>query len=277
MILRLLKYFFLLNIFLNAYAENPLSKVPSTVTWEQQAERLQNVSAALLDGFPIAEPLCSDFCLTGKAIVSFLPKVDPSVGGKTEKVPSSPVHAVPTFQIDYSAFKQSNVESGMQVWVGYLPPGGEKLVNIDAKLSQWLTGAAFLTSFGLGEWSLYSSVGFQTSSAEIHGAITAENADDSFYSRTLLFYVAPGIVSKKSGFFMNGFVASKTTSSEFRIEEDYTTLTSEDALSDAKVPFVLQATVGFRGNGGIGLAYSHLWVPDRLLMPRVTTMLGFAF
>lgn len=58
-------------------------------SWEQQAERLQMVSVSLLDAQPFLSPTADgqtkgSFRLEGKAFISVLPKMNATVGGKSE-------------------------------------------------------------------------------------------------------------------------------------------------------------------------------------------------
>lgn len=53
-----------------------------SVLWIEQAQRLQEVSASLLDTIPVTIPLPNAFSLGVRADVSFLPTPNPRVGGK---------------------------------------------------------------------------------------------------------------------------------------------------------------------------------------------------
>ncbi len=78
----------------------------SAASWEEQAERLQMVSASLLDAQPLLSPTIDgqtkgSFRLEGKAIISVLPKMNATVGGKSEQPPQPPAHSIPTIEGSY--------------------------------------------------------------------------------------------------------------------------------------------------------------------------------
>ena len=146
------------------------------VTWEGQAERLQNINASLLDGLPAGEPVRSPLGVEVKSIISFLPEVNPKVGDKKEDVPSAPAHLVPTVQLNG---RWSLI--GYQAWAGYLIPGAESLLGLEASLEQYIIGASALPVFEVaGSYEVFVPVGFQISHAEVVGNITEEDSDDEF-------------------------------------------------------------------------------------------------
>lgn len=240
------------------------------VTWEQQAERLQNVSATLLDAMPMGEPVNFPLSVQVKAIVSFLPKTNPKVGAKSEKVPSAPVHTVPTLQVGVQPFKGLEKIVGAQVWAGYLPSGGESLFGIKAKLSQWLLGGALVTGGSLANGiEFYLPIGFQVGQANLKGAITEPHSTDVFTSKTTLLYLAPGVKLPALSAWANVMVARKSTHSQFSIPSDDTNLTLDDTLADASVPAAIQVSVGWMHASGVQIGLSEVWVPNRLNMPRL--------
>jgi len=249
------------------------------VTWEQQAERLQNISATLLDGVPFAEPIAKTRGIEASAAVSFLPKTNPTIGGKSEKVPSSPVHMVPTFKFDHRPSSIFSGNVGYEVWAGYLPSGGEKLVNINAKLTQYLAGSALDYVLALDQgMAIHLPLGVQVSSASVKGAITAKDSNDSFTAATSLFYFAPGIVLPleamlgpgESAWF-NLLLGSKTTSSDFKIPADGTEFKLKDNRAVAQIAAGVSLARGFEIGAGL------LYVPERLMMPRLRVGYHFAF
>lgn len=246
------------------------------ITWEEQAERLQKVSATLLDGVPLADPVIRPRSLELKATLSLLPKLNTTVGGKTEKVPASPVHTVPTLQYTQTLFG-TNVVSSLQLWGGYLMPGAEKVIGLDAKLTQYLYGGAYALNFKGSGTEFFTNVGMQMGAAELTGAITAATAKDEFTVRNQQFFVAPGLRFLAQNIWFGGYIGTKNTVSELYIPSDATRLKFEDTLSDASPGFVLQGSAGWAHSSGIALALSEVWVPKRLLMPRVTFSYQYGF
>lgn len=240
------------------------------VTWEQQAERLQLVSASLLDGLPIAEPVNSRISVGIKSIVSFLPTVNPQVGAKKEKVPSSPVHAVPTLQGDWNFYANGPLKISSRIWAGYLPAGAEKLLGIKAALSESIVGFMGEGQYDLNPMAVfYSQMGYQYSSVKIKGAITATDAADSFSATNSFVYWAPGIRIPTFNAWANLLFGRRSGSSAFSIPADNTTLTLTDTGADASFPLTTQIAAGWRHPVGIQVGIAQLWVPNRLAMPRL--------
>lgn len=262
-----------------AFSASLLTSAPcyAVVTWEQQAERLQNVSATLLDNVPLGDPVTSHFSIEGRALVSFLPKVDPTVGGKKEKVPSSPVHAVPTLQLNSTLYSGKPLSLAGQVWGGYLMPGAESLFGIKAKLSQVAAGGAGVIGYNLGAGEVFANIGVQYAKAELTGAITATNADDRFDATTLYYYVAPGYRITAVNIWFNFLIGAKRTQSEFNIKSDNTKVKLSDSLKDSSWPFASQVAVGWRHPSGFQVAASELVVPKRVTMPRVLVSYEYSF
>ena len=245
---------------------------PGTVTWEQQAERLQNVSAALLDAMPISAIPPNGLSLGVWTAVSFLPELNTRVGGKSEKVPSSPVHAVPEFQV---AFGQSVGVTSVagRFWAGYLPPGVEGLLGLDAKLSQWTVGGAIGATLPIPTPPLLGvpavELGVQVSGAKLTGAITEPKADDEFESAGRLLFVAAGLHPRTFGLHAVLVCASRKTESTFVVSSSQTKLDLVDELRDASIPLVLQGQLGWKFPLGITTGAAYVWVPDRVAMPRL--------
>jgi hypothetical protein len=251
------------------------------VTWEVQAERLQNVSAALLDNLPVGEPVSAQFAIGLGTQISFLPKPSPRIGGKSEKVPSSPVHAVPT--VTLSGLPFLNVGSwgrffGVQGWAGFLPPGGEKLFGVKAKLTQYSLGAAVLGAFPVtSTFYVYSPLGFQYNNIDVEGAITASDANDSFKAKTSVFYIAPGIRYVPWKIWANVFLGKKTTRSEFKIPKDDTLFDIKDDLSDTPFPVITQLSVGTDLPYNFSANLSYEIMVERLTMPRLGLSYQYSF
>lgn len=254
------------------------SAIASGVTWEEQAERLQNVSATLLDGVPISLVMPSGLFVSGGGAFSFLPEVNPQVGAKKEQVPSSPVHGIPTLQVSYG-LDLTAVRVGSRVWAGYLPAGAEGLFGVDAELSQWSVGGSIAAGFAMLLPPLVGGpaleLGWQKSSAAVSGAITAKNAQDEFDAETQIFYVSLGLHPRTIGLHAAVMFGSKETKSTFKIPADSTRLALTDELSDASFPYLTQVQVGWKMPPGIIVGLAELWVPERLTMPRLFAQLDY--
>jgi hypothetical protein len=252
------------------------AKQASAVRWQDQAERLQNVNASLLDAFPVGEPFQVPRSIEIKAAISLLPKVSPRVGGKEEKVPASPAHLVPTLQGNYLFLKNKGSGVGGHVWAGFLPPGGEKLFGISAKLTQYLAGFAGHYNYNYNAFEFFLPVGFQFTNIKVEGGITKTDAHDAFKASTNIFYMAPGVKIPAYSAWGSLLFGRKSTSSEFHIEEDATTIKIDDTLGDATFPLAIQGSLGWYYNG-IQVGLSELWVPSRVLMPRLLLSYQYAF
>jgi hypothetical protein len=249
----------------------------AVTTWENQAERLQKVSATLLDNVPVGDPVSAETAVELRFVISFLPKVNPTVGGKTEKVPSSPVHTIPTVQLNKMLITQKPVNVGLQVWAGYLMPGAESLFGIKAKLSQYAFGAAADFSYALSSGELFWNMGFQNTGATLKGEITSSHSDDTFKTQNLSFYAAPGYHMPSLGLWANFLVGLKSGTSEFDITSDATNYKFTDTLSDGSPPFLTQIAAGWRHSSGLQVGAAELFVPKRLTMPRLIFSYQLAF
>lgn len=241
------------------------------VNWEQQAERLARVSATLLDGLPISEPPNGKYGLGLKFDTSFLPKPNTTVGAKKEKVPSSPVHAVPTVK-GYGLFDVSKtMKAGFHLSAGYLMPGLEGLMGVKAKLSQlaYGGGGTFLAAL-TPDVTVTLDAGLHMTSGEAKGAITATDANDTFTFKTMAYYMAPGVLLPSTGLWGNVMFGMKSTEAELKIPSDDTTLKTKDGLEDAPMPVWFQIAAGWRhAPTGLSAGLAYLVVPARLYMPRM--------
>lgn len=249
------------------------TSIAFAVTWEMQAERLQKISATLLDGVPFTSPVTNNFSLELQLPISILPKIDSTVGAKTEKVPSSPVHTIPTLKLNTFVGRSNLFDLGVQMWAGYLVPGAERFVGIDAKLSQFSIGGAVVPSKNIGPFHIYVSIGGQLAKAELKGAITGSDTKDEFSTDTTLLFISPGFYEPSSRLWGNITLGKKSTSSTFEIPSDKTVFQLEDDLSDTNLGWFVQGSVGINFQNGIQVAIAELWVPSRLLMPRL--LLGY--
>lgn len=238
-------------------------------TWEQQAERLQNVSAAMLDDLPFAEMPSGLINMIVKANVSLLPKTNSTVGGKSESVPSSPVHTVPTVQGEISEEVVTHWYSGGRLWLGYLPSGSEKLVGLNAAIKQSVYGVAWINRYQSGFVEPGFELGFQKGSAMIKGAITASDSDDEFKADTQITYGAFGLRVPEWRAWTTLMFAQRKAESEFFIPSDQTRLQLVDTLDDASPRLAEQLAVGMDLDHGVQVGVAQVFVPKRLTMTRL--------
>lgn len=238
-------------------------------TWEQQAERLQNVSAAMLDDVPFAEILSGSSHVLFKSSLSILPKTNPTIGAKSESVPSSPIHMVPTVQADFIHQPQQSWSTGLRAWAGYLPSGTEKLVGLNASMSQWKLGASWINRFTLGELEPGFELGLQKTAAKLSGAITASDANDEFKVSTQLVYGAIALRIPKWQTWTSLIFLRRTAESEFYIPADSTRLSLTDTMDDGGSPISEQIAAGYEFANGWQVGLGQLYVPDRLTMTRL--------
>jgi hypothetical protein len=245
-------------------------KAAFSINWEQQSQRLLEISGTLLEGVPIGDPVVARFQLGLYLDASLLPKVNPTVGGKKEKVPAAPVHAVPTLGASgaFAISKTWKLTSGVSA--GYLMPGAESLFGIKAKLSQWTAGGYFGV---LGQFSrsfaLTADLGVHLSNSTLKGGITSVEGNDEFHSKATILYFRPGFLMPNSGIWGNMLIGKKSTVSSLTIPEDNTKLETTDTLKDT-FPFLLQGALGYTHKStGLVAGAALLFVPARAYFPRV--------
>ncbi len=248
--------------------------------WYEQAERLQHVSATLLDGPPISEPVPTrDGFVSARFLTSLLPKPNPKVGAKQEKVPAAPVHVVPTLVAGYPLMNSGRYTLVGTAWAGLLPLPASiaKSIGVNASLSQYTFGASAENMFRLSKMILTTSAGVQFGKATLNGAITAAEAKDSFNASTTLIHVSQGIQSRKIPIWANAMVLLRRGTSRFNISLEQTEFVRTDNMSDAQVPVASQVTVGYNITNSFQMALSEYIVPDRLIMPRVSLVYQYSF
>ncbi|MEN9827164.1 MAG: hypothetical protein RI953_2909 [Pseudomonadota bacterium] len=261
------------------FAAGVSSKAKAAAWWYEQAERLQNVSATLLDGPPISEPVPNRNFIAGRMLTSLLPKASGKVGDKEEKVPSAPVHGVPTLVAGmplYASGKYSLVGTG---WAGVLPlpVSIAKVMGINASLTQFAFGASGENMYRLSSMILTTSVGFQYANATIDGAITAADAKDNFNAATTLFHVSQGVRARTMPLWANAMFLVRRSTSKFSITKEQTEFVRTDKMADAQIPISTQLTIGATYNKNIHFALSEYIVPDRLIMPRLSVVYQYIF
>ncbi len=232
------------------------------VTWEEQAERLQLISASLMENLPVSAPVASAGRVGLENRISFLPELNPQIGSKHEKVPSAPIHAIPTLSLEgYS----------MRCFAGYLVPGLEGLMGLNAKLTQSTIGLEWVP-----DWDgIYTSLGAQRTTGTLVGAITASDANDEFSLTSTEFHAALGFHG--GPWFGNILLAKKSTESRFSIPADATEVTLNDELSGSSPPLATQAMLGLEFWGVQRVAFGILHQDKRLTMPRLVLDFGMGF
>lgn len=246
--------------------------------WYEQAERLQHVSAALLDGPPISEPVPNKNFIGARLSLSVLPETNPTVGAKKEKVPAAPVHTVPTFVAGMQIFNSGRYSLMGTASAGYLylPESIGKLMGVKANLNQFAMGANAENMLRLSNMILTTSFGFQYSKVNVEGGITAAEAKDVFDATTTLVHLTQGIKGRTIPLWANAMFVVRRNSSKFNISLEKTEFARQDKMEDAQPPIATQVTIGASLGQSMQLALSEYIVPDRLIMPRVSFVYQYA-
>ena len=265
-----------LNFFLRSFAGVALAfvaqKAEAASWWYEQAERLQLVSASLLDGAPVAEPVPTTPFIEARLLTSLLPKPDPTVGAKQEKVPAAPLHTVPTFVGGYPIMKSGRFTLVGTGWAGYLllPKSVASLMGVQATLNQYIAGGSLETFFRLKSINLITSIGGQFGSYGLEGAITAKDGEDSFKGSLTTIYLSQGVQARKIPLWANMMLLMRRGTSTFKVGKERTVFTRNDTMADSPLPLAAQITVGYTLFGSLQLAASEYMVPNRTIMPRVS-------
>lgn len=247
--------------------------------WYEQAERLQNVSATLLDGPPLSEPVPTTPFLAARVATSLLPKPSSKVGDKEEKVPSAPLHAVPTLVAGRPFISSKRYGLVGTAWAGYLPlpVSIAKIMGINASLKQYTLGVSLENMFRLNQMILTTSAGYQYGNANLSGAITSSDAHDTFDTSTSLIHFSQGIQGRTIPLWANLMFLLRRGKSKFNISLEQTEFVRTDTMSDAQIPLATQVTVGSSFGKSLQIAVSEYIVPDRLIMPRVSFVYQYRF
>lgn len=242
-----------------------------SVLWIEQAQRLQEVSASLLDTIPVTIPLPNTFSLGVRADLSFLPTPNPRVGGKMEKLPTSPIQSVPLIFSSVGLGLGNFERMSAEISAGILPPGVEKLLGIKASLLQTHLGGRFqLSSVRFGQARLNMGVGMARTTSSVEGSFSSTSGTDRFSAAAEFKFVEASAQHSRSGVWAGVALGSKKTTSRLSIQEDATDLKLTDTLANARQPYWSQFTLGIAGRGGWSIALSELVVPDRVEMPRLS-------
>jgi hypothetical protein len=244
------------------------------VTWEVQAERLQMVSASFLDAQPLLSSANGDgsqFRIEAKAVVSVLPKMNATVGGKTEQPPQPPAHSIPTLELGY-IMPQSILGKGViRLWQGFLPADSGKKIGMNASCGQTLTGFSLgLRNDEMNFVSASVDLGQQWNNTKVEGGITEPNAKDLFRVKTKLQFVAltvsPKILRQS---WIQAQVTERKISTHFEIPSDGTTFDLTDEGSIRRGSAATQFSFGYDIGSGLQAAVAYLNTPQRSTIPRV--------
>jgi|GEM_PF-609031 len=267
------------TLFVSTVALCPASAI--AVQWETQADRLQQISATLLDGVPVPHPVKYDDVTLGLGVdISFLPKLNTTVGGKTEKVPQAKFHAVPTVEATGGMLLGKSMGLGFAAYGGVLPPMPKFVSGIEAKLLQTTYGALFDVGMLAGKQLLvFGQAGWHGTNGTVKGQIASKNGDDTFAVKTSIFHVSVGAAHEPTRLHASYQIGYRDAHSKLTIKEDDTALTLDDSLGDARVPLFSQATVGWAPAWARGTrtALSFFYVPNRLYLPRLTLAYVYSF
>jgi hypothetical protein len=244
-------------------------------TWENQAERLQLVSASFLDAQPLLSPATRNnvngqFRIEAKAVVSVLPKLNATVGAKTEQPPQPPAHAVPTLEGSYISPKTVAGYAVLRAWAGLLPESAAKSTGMKASCGQKINGFSLgLKSENLGFVDAVFEAGQQWSLTKIKGGITEADSNDMFnVSSRLRFLTMTFLPHSFSSLWFQAQVTERDVSMHFEIPKDGTSFDLKDQSSIAGGTAASQFTLGYDVGRGLQVAAGLLNVPHRVTMPR---------
>ena len=240
------------------------------VTWNQQAERLQLVSASLLDATPVLSPGSEGYVMTAKSVVSTLPKMNATVGGKTEQPPQPPVHAVPTAELMARRHVANVMSLSGRAWGGYLPGAAAAATGMTASCAQSIYGGA------VGAWSDLNGIGSfgielgqQRNQAQIKGGITEVQAKDKFDVRTTLNFFAVTLTPVvEPSLWVQGQRIARQVATTFEIPNDGTKFELTDRSSLGSAAAATQVALGYDFKNHISAAVAYIHVPERVSMPR---------
>ncbi len=238
-------------------------------TWEQQADRLQNIGAAYLDSPPVPRPNSEGWTLGTDCDFNFLPKVNPKVGEKFVQFPNPKYHVIPTITAGGLRSLSPKYLIGGRAYMGDAPTFLSPAFGIKSKLSHFQMGAQLEGSVQISsQFSTYIQSGYHFSNAEIKGQIASSSKPDTFSARTSYLWTSLGINYRPWGFWIAQFISIKRTTSIFFIGDDETSLTLTDNLQDSSLPFASESSIGWNTPWGIKAALSYLIVPNRAIIPR---------
>jgi hypothetical protein len=264
---------FFTNFILTSALIMPIQFQAFGMTWEKQAERLQNVSAAILDSAPIPRFYAPRFTLGVFSNISILPKVNTKVGTKEEKLPAPFAHAVPALELTSSQNMSKGSHLGFSLSGGFLPSILGNALGMDSKLNQFQTTSQVWYQTPIVSKIIDSQfgLGYHFTGAKLTGKISSASSNDSFSLQTHYvsffntYYYLPWRIWAGYQF------SYKHTKSVFKISQDKTDLTLNDNLTKNSIlPFTTQVWVGSRIWGNLWVQGAYLIVPSRVILPRIS-------
>jgi hypothetical protein len=246
------------------------------VTWDAQAERLQKVSASFLDASPLFSEHQSlreqrSIAVQAKSVVSVLPKMNATVGAKTEQPPQPPAHAIPTLELASSYRPYGGMHLGVRGWFGVLPSQAAQTTGMKAKCGQQLLGASvggLMDEAAVG--SLGLDVGMQRVQTQVTGGITAEDAADKFLVTTQQQFVAvTWHTALLRRLWVQGMILERSVKTHFEIPSDGTVFDLTDESKIGSQNAATQWAIGYGLNPEMQIAFGYVNVPQRSSMPRI--------
>lgn len=245
-------------------------------SWEQQAERLQMVSASLLDAQPLLSVTGSQndrgaFRVEGKAIVTVLPRMNATVGSKTEQPPQPPAHSIPMLEVAYQSPSMWMGAGVMRLWQGYLPADAGKQLGMNATCGQTVSGVSLgLKNDRIGLVTTAIEVGQQWGSSLVEGGITEIGAKDRFQVKSRLRFGAVTVTPQRlPSLWIQAQVTERLVAMHFEIPSDGTTFNLTDRSTIRGANAASQWSLGYTFGYGVQGALAYLNVPSRVSMPRV--------
>ncbi len=245
------------------------------VTWERQAERLQLVSASLLDAQPLLSPAGDStrnprFRVEGKAIASVLPKINATVGGKTEQPPQPPAHTVPTIEAGLLMPRSSWGGGVARAWAGMLPASAAKGTGMTALCAQNIQGLSLGVKNDVLPLAKFAAeVGQQWSSTKVEGGITEPEAKDLFEVKARLRFATLTVHPRMAqSAWVQVQVSERNVTTHFEIPADGTSFDLTDHSTLAGGTAATQVSLGYEFTPGFNAAVAYLNVPERVSMPR---------
>ncbi len=234
---------------------------------EKKVHRVIQVSAAYFDLNPWNEPQDPQFRVSLKTPFSFLPKIPDK-----EFEQNMPfVHAIPVVVLNNSLWSNDAFRWTVGSWFGTLIPGIEHIVGVKASPRQWLVGGSTQVQHIVQNYKLWSELGLQTARTHVSGIEKPIRSE--IETQSLLQWFGVGIKHQPLGLWMSGTLGLKDTNVNVAGEEDVS-LHEHDRLSDSQFPFWMVASVGLDCDHW-QFAFSEVWLPLRLTMPRV--MISYRF
>lgn len=255
------------------------SRIGLAVTWEEQAKRLQLVSASFLDTQPILSNVPGEggrFHLEAKSVISALPKLNTTVGAKSEEAPQPPAHGVPTVEVNFVTKRSAYGNALMRIWGGFLPASSSRFVGMDAACEQSLRGISLgFRDEDMGLLSSTVEVGAQWGAALVKGGITEKAANDLFrVSSRLQFLSMTFSFDQLPSLWFQGQVAERRVYTYFNIPSDGTTFNFKDSSTLKSGSATSQFSVGYDFGGGFQVAAGYTNIPQRSTLPRLLVSYG---